>query len=124
MELLTGSHFGLSALLVGVFQGIGAEIAFALFRYKKYNLSVLMFSGAVAGIFNIIYGIVANGFAYYTATALVATLVINIISGMLLGGLLGKLIVDAIAKTGALDQYAIRTSARAKDGQNDFVVRL
>lgn len=124
VELLTGSHFGLSALLVGVFQGIGSEIAFALFRYKKYNPSVLMLSGAIAGIFNIIYNMVANGFSYYTTTALVTTLIINIISGMLLGGLLGKLIVDVIAKTGALDQYAIRTSARTKDDKNDFVVRL
>lgn len=30
VELLTGSHFGLSALLIGVCQGLGAEIAFAL----------------------------------------------------------------------------------------------
>jgi energy-coupling factor transport system substrate-specific component len=66
VELLTGSHFGLSALLIGVFQGAGAEIAFAIFRYKRYNLFTLMLSGALAAVGSMTYSLMANGFAYDT----------------------------------------------------------
>ncbi|WP_445489063.1 ECF transporter S component [Niallia sp. 03133] len=124
VELLTGSHFGLSALLIGIFQGVGSEIAFAIFRYKKYNVLVLMLSGAFAAVGGLIYDLVANGFGYYTTGILIATLVIRMISGMLLGGLLGKVIVDILALTGALDQYAIKQQHRKKDDNNDFVVRM
>ncbi|MGP7816935.1 ECF transporter S component [Niallia sp. 01092] len=124
VELFTGSHFGLGALLIGIFQGIGSEIAFAIFRYKKYNALVLMLSGAFAGIVSMVYAVIAYGFNYYTTGVLIATLVIRIVSGMLLGGLLGKVIVDVIAKTGALNQFAIKQQQRNKDDQNDFVVRM
>lgn len=124
VELLTGSHFGLSALLVGVFQGIGSEIAFALFRYKRYNLFTLMLSGALAGVLGIVYNLVANGFGYYTTGVFFATLAIHIISGAILGGWLGKVVVDALAKTGVLEQYEIMKQTRKKGEINGNVSRM
>ncbi|MEK9197061.1 ECF transporter S component [Ureibacillus sp. 179-F W5.1 NHS] len=124
VELLTGSHFGLSALLVGVFQGIGSEIAFALFRYKRYNLFTLMLSGALAGVLGIVYNLLANGFGYYTTGVFFATLAIHIISGAILGGWLGKVVVDALAKTGVLEQYEIMKQTRKKGEINENVSRL
>ncbi|RNC97311.1 ECF transporter S component [Lysinibacillus halotolerans] len=124
VELLTGSHFGLSALLVGVFQGIGSEIAFALFRYKRYNLFTLMLSGALAGVIGMVYNLLANGFGYYTAGVFYTTLAIHIISGAILGGWLGKVVVDALAKTGVLEQYEIMKQTRKKDEINGNVSRM
>ncbi|MBD8025997.1 ECF transporter S component [Ureibacillus sp. Re31] len=124
VELLTGSHFGLSALLVGVFQGIGSEIAFALFRYKRYNLFTLMLSGALAGVLGIVYNLVANGFGYYTTGVFFATLAIHIISGAILGGWLGKVVVDALAKTGVLEQYEIMKQTRKKGEINGNISRM
>ncbi|MFN2744853.1 MULTISPECIES: ECF transporter S component [Bacillus] len=124
VELLTGSHFGLSALLIGVFQGAGAEIAFAIFRYKRYNLFTLMLSGALAAVGSMTYSLIANGFAYYTTETLILTFVIQVISGMILGGWLAKAVVGALAKTGVLDQYDIMKEHRKKDESNDFISRL
>ncbi|MGG3450509.1 ECF transporter S component [Domibacillus aminovorans] len=121
VELLTGSHFGLSALLIGVFQGIGSEIAFAIFRYKRYNLFTLMLSGALAAVGGMIYHLMANGFGYYTPGVLFTTLGINIISGMILGGLLAKVVVDALAKTGVLEQYEIMKEQRKREIGNENV---
>lgn len=118
VELLTGSHFGLSALLIGVFQGIGAEIAFAIFGYKRYNLMTLMLSGAFAAVAGVLYNLIANGFGYYTTQVLLLTLVIQIISGMVLGGWLAKVIVEALCKTGVLDQYEIMKARRKKGNPN------
>lgn len=124
VELLTGSHFGLSALLVGVFQGIGSEIAFALFRYKRYNLFTLMLSGALAGVLGMVYNLLANGFGYYTTDVFFATLAIHMISGAILGGWLGKVVVDALAKTGVLEQYEIMKQTRKKGEINGNVSRM
>lgn len=115
VELLTGSHFGLSALLVGVFQGIGSELAFALFKYKRYNSLTLMLSGALAAIFGMLYNLLANGFGYYTMGVFFTTLGIHIVSGMVLGGWLAKTVVDALAKTGVLEQYEMMKQRRKRE---------
>lgn len=124
VELLTGSHFGLSALLIGVFQGIGAEIAFAVFGYKRYNLMTLMLSGALAAVGGVLYNVIANGFGYYTTQVLLTTLVIQVISGMILGGWLAKIIVEALCKTGVLDQYEIMKVRRKKGNANGIASRV
>ncbi|MFT4416637.1 ECF transporter S component [Fredinandcohnia humi] len=124
VELIMGSHFGLSALLVGVFQGIGAEIAFAIFRYKRYNLFTLMLSGALAAIIGMVYNLLANGFGFYTLPVLVTTLGIHIISGIILGGWLAKVIVDALAKTGVLEQYELMKEKRKKDDIHGNISRM
>ncbi|TRZ36583.1 ABC transporter ATP-binding protein [Niallia circulans] len=124
VELLAGSHFGLSALLIGVLQGLGAELAFAVFRYKRYHVSVLMLSGAMAAVGSMLYSLIANGFGYYPTGTLLLTFIIQIISGMLLGGLLGKLIVDALLATGALDHFAINKQNVQKDDNDEFIVRM
>ncbi|MFP5106829.1 ECF transporter S component [Neobacillus sp. C211] len=121
VELLTGSHFGLSALLVGVFQGIGAEIAFAIFGYKRYNLFTLMLSGAFAALGSMIYNLIANGFGYYTKEVFFTTLGIHVISGMILGGLLAKVIVDALAKTGVLEQYELMKEKRKRENVDGHI---
>lgn len=118
VELLTGSHFGLSALLIGVFQGIGAEIAFALFGYKRYNLFTLMLSGAFAAIGSMLYNLIANGFGYYTLKVFFVTLGIHVISGIILGGWLAKVVVDSLAKTGVLEQYELMKEKRKRDNIN------
>ncbi|MCU9593826.1 ECF transporter S component [Caldibacillus thermolactis] len=124
VELFTGSHFGLAALLVGLFQGIGSEIAFAIFRYKRYNLFTLMLSGALAAVFGMIYNLLAKGFGYYSTEVLLTTLGIHIISGMILGGWLAKVVVDTLAKTGVLEQYAIMKEKRKKEDANGHVSGL
>lgn len=124
VELLIGSHFGLSALLIGVFQGVGAEIAFAMFRYKKYHVSVLMLSGGLAACGSMVYSLLANGFSYYTTTTLLLTFVIQVISGLILGGLLAKAIVEGLGKTGVLKGYAISKVNRKKESNDEFIVRM
>ncbi|KAB3542497.1 ABC transporter ATP-binding protein [Bacillus safensis] len=124
VELLTGSHFGFSALLIGLCQGLGAEIAFALFSYKRYRMWTLMLSGVFAAIGAMAYSLVANGFGYYTPQVLLMTLVTQIISGMILGGCLAKVVVDALSKTGVLNQYAIMKEKRNKGEQHEFISRV
>ncbi|AMA73017.1 MULTISPECIES: ECF transporter S component [Aneurinibacillus] len=116
VEVFTGSHFGLSSLLIGILQGLGAEIAFFMFRYKKYSVPVLMLSGVLAAIGSMVYSLLANGFAYYTTGVLLATFGLRVISGAILGGLLAKIIAESLAKTGILSSYEMMKQRRHHGG--------
>jgi energy-coupling factor transport system substrate-specific component len=50
-ELLMGSQYGTTVLISGLLQGLGAELVFAAFAYKKFNLPVALLAGAGAGLF-------------------------------------------------------------------------
>jgi energy-coupling factor transport system substrate-specific component len=112
VEVFTGSHFGLSSLFIGLFQGIGAEIAFMLFRYKNYSLPVLMLSGVLAAIGSILYDFVANGLGYYTMNVLIATAALRMVSAAILGGLLAKIVAESLGKTGILHSYEMMKQRR------------
>ena len=45
-----GAQWGLDALLSGLIQGAGAEVAFALFLYRAWTLPIAMLGGGLAGI--------------------------------------------------------------------------
>ncbi|MBX6966308.1 ABC transporter ATP-binding protein, partial [Providencia rettgeri] len=105
-------------------QGLGAEIAFALFGYKRYRMWTLMLSGAFAAIGAMAYSLVVNGFGYSTPQVFLMTLVPHILSGMILGGCLATVLVDALSKTGVLNQYAIMKEKRNKCEQHEFISRV
>ena len=57
IETLLGNPFGVAhALLIGMAQGLGAEIGFAVFAYRKWNLLTVTLAGALTGLSNGLYG--------------------------------------------------------------------
>ena len=51
LELTLGNQWGVGgSLIVGIIQGLGAEIAFAVFAWKKWNIGTTILSGALAGL--------------------------------------------------------------------------
>ncbi|ARU61592.1 hypothetical protein CBW65_11655 [Tumebacillus avium] len=106
-EFIMGGPYGLSTLLYGVAQGAATELVFALLRYRTFNVSTLMLGGAAAALASLGYDALTGGLAELTTGPMIAKIAIRTISGAILGGLLAKIIVDALAKTGALNNYAI-----------------
>ncbi len=50
LELTLGNQWGVGgSLIVGLMQGLGAELAFALFAYKVWTNLVVLLSGALSG---------------------------------------------------------------------------
>lgn len=106
-----GTQFGLSVLLSGFIQGLGAELVFLAFLYLRYTLPVAMLAGLVSGIF---LG-VSEGILYYSEWASpwrVLYAVFTAVSGAVLAGLLSWLAARALARTGVLASFA---SGRAAD---------
>lgn len=109
---LLGTQFGLSVLLSGAIQGLGAELVFLIFLYRKFTLPVSLLAGLGSGIFlgvseTILY-MPEWAFQWKALYAVFAA-----VSGMILAGALSWLAVRALARTGVLSAFASGRTADA-----------
>ncbi|MGO2863234.1 MAG: ECF transporter S component [Brevibacterium sp.] len=105
VEAVLGSHFGATVLLSGLIQGLGAEIIFAAFGYRRFSLWITTLSGLMAGAFmsvseNIMYN------AEWQPSFQIAYAVCAIVSGAVISGIGAWYAYRAIARTGALSSFA------------------
>lgn len=112
-ELIMGSQYGTTVLISGLVQGLGAELVFAAFRYRKFNLPTALLAGAGAGVFgalndsflpwgwNLAYA-AGDKFVYVALMAL---------SGALIAGGLSWIATRGLARTGVLGSFASRRAA-------------
>lgn len=105
LELLLGNQWGAGgSLVVGIMQGVGAELGFALLAYRVWNLASTMLSGALAGLgCGIYYWITNPGWSVLRASVYLAT---SVVSGALIAGGLSWVLYRMLMKTGALDHFA------------------
>lgn len=113
VQVLLGSPAGLLLLLTGLVQGAGAEAVFAVTRWRRYSLSVLMAAGMSAALFSFIYTWIRFDYGSLAPGLLVGMFALRLASGALLGGLLGHYIVKALYRTGVLSGLAIDRDTRA-----------
>lgn len=99
------SPVGPMLLVAGLVQGAGAELPFALTRYRRYSWAVFVASGISAALFNLGLGMVRFGWLGQDFFAL--RVGFQLVSGIVLCGLLAKVIGDALLRTGVLDNYPI-----------------
>jgi energy-coupling factor transport system substrate-specific component len=110
VSALLGTQFGLSVLLSGFLQGLGAELVFLLFLYRKWNLGVALLAGLGAGIAlavseNVLYN------ALWAVDHQLLYVLFASISGVVIAGLLSWLAVRGLAKTGVLSSFAAGRTA-------------
>ncbi len=108
VSMLIGNQWGVSTIFSGIVQGLGAEIVFALFFYRRFGVVVAALAGAGAGagawVFEMFYGSSPNILksVEYNTIYFFST----VVSGLILAGVLGWLLVRALAATGALSRFA------------------
>ena len=107
---LLGTQFGLAVLLSGLIQGVGAELVFLLFLYKKFNLGVSLLAGLGAGLALAIGENFMWNVEWATDWKLWYTL-FAAISGVIIAGLLPWLAMRGLAKTGVLSSFAAGRTA-------------
>ncbi|MBM6699129.1 ECF transporter S component [Bifidobacterium pullorum subsp. saeculare] len=108
LEALMGNQWGgLETFAIALVQGLGAEIAFAVVAYRKWNLALTMLSGVLSGVCCWAYSFVEHmqGMSI-TGSYGIVYLITSVISGAVFAGLLMWAAYRAIAKTGALDKFA------------------
>ncbi|RKQ30781.1 ECF transporter S component [Oceanobacillus halophilus] len=107
VEVLLGSAAGPGLILAAAIQGLGAEFAFAITKWRDYRLRILILSGIFAALFSFVWNLYSSGNIALAPSLLIAMLITRIVSGALLAGVLGKWISDQLAKTGVLRGYKL-----------------
>jgi len=107
-----GSQWAVETLYSGIAQGLGAEIVFAAFVYRRFNVWVVSAAGAMAFAAEWCLELFTEGNiekgVFYNA----CYLLFGVLSGIVMAGLLAWAVTSGLAKTGALDRFASGRGAR------------
>ncbi|MGH3448226.1 MAG: ECF transporter S component, partial [Nocardioidaceae bacterium] len=110
--IFPGQTWGWTTLISGALQGIGVEVALAVFLYKRFGWPVAALSGALAAVAEMCY----EWSAYwqgYTFDFKVAYLGLFMLSGIVIAGIGGWWLTRSLAATGAVDALPAGREAAA-----------
>lgn len=106
-----GSAVGPLLFVAAALQGAGSELPFALGRYRRFGWARFALSGLCGA--GLVFFWSAFRFGWYGQDLFWLRFGVQLGSGVLLGGLLAKVLVDALLRTGVLDNFAIVRDRRA-----------
>jgi len=106
-EVLFGAAAGTPLLITGLMQGLGAEVVFGARRWRDYSLTTMIIAGAVAMLVALPWNWYRLGYFQLNPGFLVVLLIVRLLSGAIVSGLLAKVIGDALARTGVLNNFAL-----------------
>lgn len=103
VSALLGSYWGWTVLVSGLLQGLGVEVALALFAWKQFGPRVAVLAGVLAASFEVVFYEWWTWVADFTWAWKFAYLGAFAISGAVVAGLGGLALVRALAKLGAVN---------------------
>ncbi|MBC7712163.1 MAG: ECF transporter S component [Rhizobacter sp.] len=104
-SLLT--HWGLMSVVWGIVQGLGAEIIFFIFAYRKWNLFVLMLAAALSSVFSYTLDYFLYDYKSLSMNFNLIQISTFILSSILFAGVLSFLLGKRLVRLGILDQFLI-----------------
>ena len=105
VSVALGTSWGWTLVLQGPIEAAAAELVFAAFAYKVWNLPVAMLAAAAAGIAASVYDAFVGYGGSSWATLRLPYIVITAVSSLIVAGLGSILLVRALAQTGVLDRF-------------------
>lgn len=107
LQILMGSAFASTVLLSAFVQGVGAEVAFATFRYKKYSWTTMLLAATGATIASFILAWYRGVWNEVVPGFIVLRFVMRLASACLISGVLAKFLADRLARAGVLKSYPL-----------------
>lgn len=107
-----GNVWGIATLYSGLAQGLGAELIFLLFAYRRWSLTIAALAGASAGVGAWVLEFATGNIAKSVGFNL-TYLVCLLVSGAVLAGAVGWVLTKALATSGALSRFEAGREARA-----------
>lgn len=101
------TQWGMSAVVYGLVQGLGAELVFALFLYRKWNWLVLILAASMSAVFSFAYDYLSQEQANLSVTFNAIQLLVFIISSWVFAAALSRYLGNRLVKTGLLDGFLI-----------------
>ncbi|MFI6260671.1 ECF transporter S component [Micromonospora zamorensis] len=107
LSALLGSQWAGTVIPQGIVQGIGAELAFAAFRYRSFRLPTAVVAGALTGLSAALFDFFIWNVDYALADYRIPYALITIVSATVIAGAGGWLLTKALANTGVLDRFPV-----------------
>lgn len=99
-EFIMGSEWGLEVLLSGVVQGLFAEVAFAAFRYKRFDVFVVSLAAIGSTIGSLIMDFYKGYIEALAPWNLALFLLARFVGAVLISGVFASSLVKALEATG------------------------
>jgi energy-coupling factor transport system substrate-specific component len=104
VSALLGSAWGTLVLLQGLVQGLGGELGFAAFRYRRYGWPQALLAAAGAGIAAALFDLV-NYYADWAANWQLTYVLLVAASTVVIAGIGGMWLRRSLGATGALSAF-------------------
>lgn len=102
--IVGGTQWGFSVFASGFWQGLGAEVIFLLFFYRRFGVTVAAAAGILAAVFESVY----EWNSYWTDWDMgykLAYMGFFAVSGAVIAGIGGWALTTGLAKAGVLDAF-------------------
>ncbi|MCA1292614.1 ECF transporter S component [Paenibacillus sp. alder61] len=112
VQAFMGTAYGIASCFVaaGCYMVV-AETIFAAFRYRKWNLPIMLLVGGAMVPIWFFFAARMFGYMKWGTDILLIALAVRILSGIVLCGLLSKLLGDALSRSGLLRRFAVHRGA-------------
>jgi energy-coupling factor transport system substrate-specific component len=100
VSALLGSEWGAATLIYGLAQGLGAEIFFALFRYRTVNVAVASLAAIGAAAASLIVDNYYGYIEYLSAWNLTLLIILRLLGSVIIAGIFAYALSKALEKTG------------------------
>ena len=117
IQVLLGSPAAATVWLSGLVQGFGAEVGFAMFRYKKWNMISMLVAATGATIASFILAWYRGSWHNIAFEIVTLRFIIRLISALIISGVLAKILADRLAKAGVLKSYPLGEGANEFTGE-------
>lgn len=101
------TQWGLGAVVYGVLQGLGAEITFGFFGYRRFDKLSLFFAGILSALFSYGYDYFKYGYAALGAVNSALQLIAFSVSSFLFAALPTIYLASRLMKAGVLNSFLI-----------------
>lgn len=111
LEVFMGSIYGPMVFISGFLQGIGYDIGFGVFRFRRFSWLSLSIGAITATITSFIWGLVRSSFGDIKWQILLLIFVVRLLSALFFSVVVVKLTCDRLAKSGVLGSYPLGYTA-------------
>ncbi|MFC8847349.1 MULTISPECIES: ECF transporter S component [unclassified Micromonospora] len=110
LSALLGSQWAGTVIPQGMIQGLGAELAFAAFRYRSFRLPTALLAGALTGVSAALFDFFVWNAEYDLTGYRLPYALLTVVSATVIAGAGAWSLTRALVTTGALDRFpAART---------------
>ncbi|TXK76110.1 ECF transporter S component [Paenibacillus sp. N3.4] len=103
IEALFGGSWGVSTLVYGILQGLGAEIIFALFLYRRVNVGVTVLAALASAILSLFVDQYYGYIDQLTLWNYFLFIGLRLLGSALIAGVFAYYLTGALARTGVLN---------------------